>query len=62
MNVAQLVYLIVLFVVLTPGQFITLPSPSSPKLTVNAVHAVIFALVWNFTHEMVESKFPLPRA
>jgi hypothetical protein len=62
MNVALLVYLIVLFVVLTPGQFITLPSATSSKLTVNAVHAVIFALIWNFTHAMIESKLPLPHA
>jgi hypothetical protein len=61
MNVALLVYLIVLFVVLTPGQFLTLPSKESPKLTVTVVHAIIFALVWNFTHVFVESKLPLAK-
>jgi ABC-type uncharacterized transport system permease subunit len=53
MNVAMLIYLIVLFVVLTPGQFLTLPSADSSKLIINVVHAVVFAAVYHFTHNMV---------
>jgi hypothetical protein len=52
MNVAMLLYVIVLFVVLTPGQFLTLPSASSPKLTVTIVHALAFAAIFHFTHNM----------
>ncbi len=55
MNVTMLVYLMVLFLVLTPGQFVTLPSTSVPKLNVNLTHAVLFGLVWHFTYKMVEN-------
>jgi hypothetical protein len=58
MNVTMVLYLMVLFLVLTPGQFLTLPSPNSPALNINLTHAVVFGLVWYFTHGMVEnSKF-----
>ena len=55
MNVTMLVYLMVLFVVLTPGQFLTLPSVTAPRMNVTITHAVLFALVWHLTHKMVES-------
>jgi hypothetical protein len=45
----------VLFVVLTPGQFLTLPSVTAPRMNVTITHAVLFALVWHLTHKMVES-------
>lgn len=54
MNIAMIVYLMVLFVVLTPGQFLTLPSATSPKLHVAVVHAAVFGLIWHFTHKTVE--------
>ena len=54
MNLTMVVYLMVLFVVLTPGQFLTIPSPTSSKLTVTLAHALVFGLVWQFTHKMVE--------
>jgi len=39
-----------LFFVLTPGVLVTLPSGKG-KLVVAATHAVIFALVFHFTHK-----------
>jgi hypothetical protein len=55
MNVTMLIYLIVLFGVLTPGQFLTLPSVNSSKMNVTLTHAVLFGLVWHLTHKMVET-------
>lgn len=54
-NITMLVYLMVLFYVLTPGQVLTLPSAYSPKMNIAIVHAIVFALVWHFTNKMVES-------
>jgi hypothetical protein len=42
----------VLFFVLTPGVLVTLPSGKG-KFVVAATHAVIFALVFHFTHKAV---------
>ncbi len=55
MNVTMLVFLMVLFVVLTPGQFLTLPSATAPRMNVTLTHAVVFGLVWHLTHKMVET-------
>ncbi len=55
MNVTMIIYLMVLFVVLTPGQFVTLPSMNAPKMNITLTHAVLFALVWHLTNKMVES-------
>ena len=52
MNVVMLVYAFVLFFVLTPGVLLSLP-PKGSKLIVAATHALVFALVWTFTHKMV---------
>ena len=41
-----------LFYVLTPGILLRLPKGGS-KMAVAATHAVVFALVWHFTHSMV---------
>jgi hypothetical protein len=46
------VYAFVLFFVLTPGVLLSLP-PRGSKLIVAATHALVFALVWVFTHKMV---------
>ena len=40
----------VLFFVLTPGVLVSLPHKGK-KYTVAAVHALIFAVVWHFTHK-----------
>ena len=52
MNWVITVYSALLFFVLTPGVLVTLP-PKGKKLTVAAFHAVVFALVWHFTHKLV---------
>jgi len=46
------VYIALLFFVLSPGVLVTLP-PKSSKFVVAGFHAVVFALVWHFTHKMV---------
>lgn len=48
----MLIYLVVLFVALTPGILLKLPKGGS-KLTVAAVHGLVFALVWHLTHKFV---------
>ena len=55
MNITMLVYLVLLFIVLTPGQFLTLPSVGAPKINITLTHAVLFGLVWHFTNKMIES-------
>jgi len=52
MNVILLAYMVVLFVVLTPGVLVNLP-PGGSKYVVLATHAVIFAAVWHLTHKAV---------
>lgn len=47
-----LLYVAVLFFVLSPGVLLSLPSGGS-KLTVAAVHALVFAIVFHFTHKLV---------
>lgn len=44
-------YIAILFFVLTPGILLSLP-PGGSKMTVAAVHAVVFALLFHFTHKM----------
>lgn len=46
------IYVALLFFVLTPGVLLSLP-PKGGKLTVAAVHALVFAVVWHFTHKVV---------
>jgi len=52
MNAWVLLYIAVLFFVLSPGILLSLPSGGS-KTTVAAVHALVFALVFHFTHKIV---------
>ena len=52
MDLFNLIYLALLFFVLTPGILLSLP-PGGSKLTVAAVHAVVFAVVYHFTHATV---------
>jgi hypothetical protein len=52
MDLSNLLFLAVLFFVLTPGVLVSLP-PGGSKLMVAAVHALVFALVYHFTHKMV---------
>ena len=52
MNWVVTIYTAILFFVLTPNIVLRLPPKGKPVL-VAAVHAVIFALVYHFTHKMV---------
>jgi hypothetical protein len=46
-------FVTLLFVLLTPGVLLTLPSKRSSVLTVALVHGVVFALVYHLTHRAV---------
>jgi len=52
MNWVVTIYAALLFFVLTPGVLLSLP-PKSGKLVVAATHAVVFAIIWHFTHKLV---------
>lgn len=49
----MLIYIIGLFFVLVPKQFVTLPSLESTSTTINLTHAVIFGLAYWLTHKMI---------
>jgi len=52
MNWVVTIYTALLFFVLTPGVLLRLP-PKGSLLVVALVHAVVFALVYHFTHKLV---------
>lgn len=52
MNLFLNLYLVSLFVALTPGVLFRLPKGGS-KLTVAVVHAAVFALIYHLTYKMV---------
>ena len=52
MNWAVTFYAAILFFVLTPAILVRLP-PKGGKFTVAAVHALVFALIFHFTHKFV---------
>jgi hypothetical protein len=52
MNLIVTIYSALLFFVLTPGILLSLP-PKGKPITVAIVHAVVFALVFHFTHKFV---------
>ena len=52
MSLVVTIYAAVLFFLLTPAILVRLP-PSGSKWTVAAVHAIVFALVFHFTHKFV---------
>jgi hypothetical protein len=49
---AMMVYAAVLFYLLTPGVLVRLPLGAS-TMTVNITHAVVFSVVWCYTHKAV---------
>ena len=51
-NILMMLYMVVLFVLLTPGVLLRLPARSS-KVTSAIVHGLIFTVVLHFTSEMV---------
>ena len=52
MPLPMLVFMVVLFFVLTPGILVRLP-PKGSKFAVAAVHAIVFAVAYTFLHKMV---------
>jgi hypothetical protein len=52
MHWLMFLYAALLFFVLTPGILLTLP-PKGKKMTVAAVHAVVFALIFTITHKII---------
>jgi hypothetical protein len=66
MDLLMSLFVAALFVALTPGILLTLPTKGS-KLTVAVVHGLVFAVVYHFTHKAVfnylyEGFAPVPRA
>ena len=55
MQVALLVLATLLFVVLSPGAFVKLPSAGSSKFVALAVHALIFVLILKFAGDSMVS-------
>ena len=52
MNLLLSLYLAALFAAFVPGVLVTLPRGGS-KMTVLAVHALLFVVVWHFTRKIV---------
>lgn len=52
MSLVVSLYAAILFFLLTPAILLRLP-PSGGKYTVAAVHALVFALIFHFTHKIV---------
>ena len=52
MNWVVTIYTALLFFILTPNVLLSLP-PKSSKLVVAGTHAVIFAIIYHFTHKLV---------
>jgi len=52
MNIIKTLYIIALFVLLTPGILLRLP-PKGSLLTVAIVHGLVFALVFHVTYRIV---------
>jgi len=52
MNWLMTLYVVALFYVLVPGVLVSLP-PKGSKMVVALTHAVVFALVFHFTHKLV---------
>ena len=52
MNWLMSIYVAFLFFLLTPSILLRLP-PKGSKITVAVVHALVFAIVFHFTHKLV---------
>jgi hypothetical protein len=52
MNLYTSLYIALLFFVLTPGILLSVP-PGGSKMVVAFTHAVVFAVVYHFTHKAV---------
>ena len=52
MSLLVSLYAAILFFILVPGVLLRLP-PKGGKFTVAAVHALVFGLIYHFTHKLV---------
>ena len=52
MSFVVILYSILLFFLLTPGILVTLP-PKKSKMVVALTHAIIFGIIYHFTHKLV---------
>jgi hypothetical protein len=52
MSLIVSLYAAILFFILTPGVLLRIPKNGS-KFTIAAVHALVFALLFHFTHKIV---------
>ena len=52
MKFLKFLFTVVLFYALIPGVLVRLPPGASP-MVVNLTHAVVFALIYSFTHKLV---------
>jgi hypothetical protein len=52
MSIIMSLYLALLFIAFVPGVLVTLPKGGS-KMTVIAVHAILFTVAWSFTHKAI---------
>jgi hypothetical protein len=54
MQIVKFVVMAILFVILTPGVLVWLPSGSSKNVAA-IVHGIVFAAVWYLIYELIES-------
>ena len=50
----MLLYVVILFTLLTPGVLVSLP-PRSSKLTTAFTHGLVFAAVFHFTYKIIRN-------
>jgi hypothetical protein len=53
-HIFMLLYVVILFTLLTPGVLVSLP-PRSSKLTTAFTHGLVFAAVFNFTYKLIRN-------
>jgi len=52
MNVYTAIFAALLFIALTPGVLLSIP-PGGSKLTVATIHALVFIIIYHYTHRAV---------
>jgi len=53
MSSALSIYVFILFVILSPGVLLTLPSKTSTPLIIALVHALVFTIVFSLAHKPI---------
>lgn len=54
MNVSMILYIVILFVVLTPSILFKFPTKATPLVRA-VVHGFLFVVIYHFTHKMIWS-------